>query len=60
MRSFVLLLLLLLGLGAVGCAGRAELPEQTASAAPQPKPGTVTARMGGEYTWIGAVHSRNP
>jgi len=53
MRS--ILLLVLLACSATGCAAPAEQRADAPSAAPQPKPGTVTPRLNGEYVWMGGV-----
>ena len=53
MRS--IFLLVLLACGAAGCAAPAEQRADAPSAAPQPKPGTVTPRMNGEYVWMGGI-----
>jgi hypothetical protein len=50
MRSIVLLILL--ACGTAGCAAPAPQRADTPSAAPQPQPGTLTPRMGGDYNWI--------
>ncbi len=57
MRS--ILVLLLLAAGTAGCAGRMEAPQQPASAAPQPQPGSMSARMGGDYTWMATIRGRS-
>ncbi len=51
-------LLCLLALGAVGCTAPAE---QRADPQPNvPQPGTMTARINGQYNWYGVVRSQNP
>lgn len=54
-----ILLMFLLACGAPGCAAPTEPATGTQSAAPQPKPGTVSARMGGEFGWYGTMGSKS-
>lgn len=56
MRS--IFLLALLAIGTASCTAPAEQVADT-SAASQPKPGTVTARMNGQYGWYGTIGSQN-
>lgn len=56
MRS--IFLLALLAIGTASCTAPAEQVADT-TAASQPKPGTVTARMNGQYGWYGTIGSQN-
>lgn len=55
-----IILLVLLACGAAGCTAPAEQRADTPAVSPQPQPGSVTARMGGQFGWYGAVRSQNP
>lgn len=52
-------ILALLAIGTVACTAPAEQMADTTPSTTQPKPGTVTARMNGQYGWYGTIGSQN-